>query len=78
MLVVFRLTYTRGSGGGSMHLFSALPIAAVVIIAFGQASEAADIPVKAPRPETVTGAHADIQTVWARLNVRLAPLIRSY
>src|SRR5262245_2073491 len=29
-------------------------------------------------PETVTGAHADIQTVWARLNVRLAPLMRSY
>jgi opacity protein-like surface antigen len=29
-------------------------------------------------PETVNGAHADIQTVWARLNVRLAPLIRSY
>src|SRR5262245_24033220 len=29
-------------------------------------------------PETVTGANADIQTVWARLNFRLAPLIRSY
>jgi opacity protein-like surface antigen len=29
-------------------------------------------------PETATGAHVDIQTVWARLNVRLAPLMRSY
>jgi outer membrane immunogenic protein len=29
-------------------------------------------------PETVTGANADIQTVWARLNFRFAPLIRSY
>jgi len=28
--------------------------------------------------ETATSAHADIQTVWARLNLRFAPLIRSY
>lgn len=29
-------------------------------------------------PETVTSAHADIQTVWARLNARFAPLIGKY
>jgi outer membrane immunogenic protein len=29
-------------------------------------------------PETVTNAHADIQTVWARLNVRFAPLVGKY
>jgi outer membrane immunogenic protein len=50
VLVVFRLAYTQGSGGGSMHRFSAVPIAAVFIVAFGQASNAADMPAKAPRP----------------------------
>lgn len=29
-------------------------------------------------PETVTNAHADIQTVWARLNFRLSPLVGKY
>ena len=29
-------------------------------------------------PETVTSAHADIQTVWARLNVRFAPFVGKY
>ena len=29
-------------------------------------------------PETVKSAHADIQTVWARLNFRFAPLIGTY
>jgi hypothetical protein len=33
-----------------MHRFSAVPIVAVVIIAFGQVSTAADIPAKALRP----------------------------
>jgi opacity protein-like surface antigen len=50
VLVVFRLAYTQGSGDGSMHRFSAVPIVAVVIIAFGQVSTAADIPAKALRP----------------------------
>jgi opacity protein-like surface antigen len=50
VLVVFRLAYTRGSGDGSMHRFSAVPIAAVVVIAFGQTSNAADMPAKAPPP----------------------------
>jgi outer membrane immunogenic protein len=49
VLVVFRLAYTQGSGDGSMHRLSAVPIAAVVIIAFGQTSNAADMPAKAPR-----------------------------
>src|SRR5262249_50671960 len=29
-------------------------------------------------PETVSNAHADIQSVWARLNVRFAPLAGKY
>lgn len=29
-------------------------------------------------PETVTSAPADIQTVWARVNVGLSPFIRTY
>jgi outer membrane immunogenic protein len=36
-----------------MHFFSAVPIAAVCLLAFAQVSTAADIPVKAPRPPVV-------------------------
>lgn len=75
------LAYTHDNWGWSMRRFPAVLTAAGAIIAFARSASAADIPLKAARPgiaPSVIGAQSDAQTVWARLNLRFVPFVRSY